>query len=73
MQRTYHKTIVIHPHTGQFVINELPTLVLCGTVWVYGGMEGLPLTAIARRIPKNKKTPTLNSMADNAIPTSKGA
>ena len=26
-----------------------------------------------RRIPKNKKTPTLNSMADNAIPTSKGA
>lgn len=47
MQRTYHKTIVIHPHTGQFVINELPTLVLCGTVWVYGGMEGLPLTAIA--------------------------
>jgi len=47
MQRTCHKTIVIHPHTGQFVINELPTLVLCGTVWVYGGMEGLPLTAIA--------------------------
>ena len=47
MQRTYHKTIVIHPHTGQFVINELPTLVLCGTVWVYGGMEGVPLTAIA--------------------------
>ncbi len=40
MQRTCHKTIVIHPHTGQFVINELPTLVLCGTVWVYGGMEG---------------------------------
>ena len=36
MQRTCHKTIVIHPHTGQFVINELPTLVLCGTVWVYG-------------------------------------
>ena len=35
------------PHTGQFIINELPTLVLCGTVWVYGGMEGLPLTAIA--------------------------
>ena len=36
MQRTCHKTIVIHPHTGQFIINELPTLVLCGTVWVYG-------------------------------------
>lgn len=39
--------IVLQPHAGQFVINELPTLVLCGTVWVYGGMEGLPLTALA--------------------------
>lgn len=39
--------IVLQPHAGQFVINELPTLVLCGAVWVYGGMEGLPLTALA--------------------------
>ena len=40
--------------------------------------EPLPFSAggfvhIFRRIPKNKKTPTLNSMADNAIPTIKGA
>lgn len=39
--------IVLQPHAGQFVINELPTLVLCCAVWVYGGMEGLPLTALA--------------------------
>lgn len=39
--------IVLQPHTGQFVINELPTLVLCCAGWVYGGMEELPLTAFA--------------------------
>lgn len=39
--------IVLRPHAGQFVINELPTLVLCCAGWVYGGMEGLPLTALA--------------------------
>lgn len=39
--------IVLHPHAGQFVIDELSTLVLCGAGWVYGGMEGLPLTVLA--------------------------
>lgn len=39
--------IVLQPHAGQFVINELPTLVLCCAGWIYGGMEGLPLTALA--------------------------
>ena len=34
------------PHTGQFIIDELPTLLLCTAAWVYGGMEGLPLTAV---------------------------
>ena len=43
MQRTYHKTIVIHPHTGQFVINELPTLVLCGTVWAVSYTHLVPV------------------------------
>lgn len=47
MQTTHHGTIVIQPHAGQFVIDELPTLVLCCAVWVYGGMEGLPLTVLA--------------------------
>lgn len=41
------QSIVLQPHAGQFVINELPTLLLCCAVWVYGGMEGLPLTALA--------------------------
>ena len=35
------------PHTGQFIIDELPTLLLCTAAWVYGGMEGLPLTVAA--------------------------
>lgn len=39
--------VVLQPHAGQFVIDELPTLVLCCAGWVYGGMEGLPLTALA--------------------------
>lgn len=39
--------IVLQPHAGQFVIDELPTLVLCCAGWVYGGMEGLPFTALA--------------------------
>lgn len=39
--------IVLHPHAGQFVIDELPTLVLCGAGWVYGGMEGMPFTTLA--------------------------
>lgn len=47
MQTTYHKTIVIHPHTGQFIINELPAFGLCSAMWVYGGMEKQPFTAFA--------------------------
>ena len=47
MQTTLYETIVIHPHAGQFVIDELPTLVLCCAMWGYGGMEDLPLTALA--------------------------
>lgn len=39
--------IELRPHAGQFVIDELPTLVLCCATWVYGGMEGLSLTALA--------------------------
>lgn len=41
------RSIVLQPHAGQFVINELPTLVLCCAMWGYGGMEDLPLTAVA--------------------------
>lgn len=41
------RSIVLQPHAGQFVINELPMLVLCCAMWGYGGMEDLPLTAVA--------------------------
>lgn len=37
-----YRTYTFTPHAGQFVIDELPTLVLCCAGWVYGGMEGLP-------------------------------
>lgn len=40
------RSIVLRPHAGQFVIDELPTLVLCCAMWGYGGMEELPLTAV---------------------------
>lgn len=43
----HFQSIVLQPHAGQFVIDELPAIVLCCTAWVYGGMEGLPLTALA--------------------------
>lgn len=39
--------IVLRPQAGQFVIDELPTLVLCCAMWGYGGMEDMPLTAVA--------------------------
>lgn len=42
-----YRPLAFTPHSGQFVIDELPTLILCCAGWVYGGMEGLPLTALA--------------------------
>lgn len=42
-----NRNIVLQPHAGQFVIDELPTLVLCCAAWVYGGMEGMPLRMLA--------------------------
>ena len=43
----HFQSIVLQPHAGQFFIDELPAIVLCCAAWVYGGMEGLPLTALA--------------------------
>lgn len=45
--RSSNRSLVYTPHTGQFIIDELPTLLLCTAAWVYGGMEGLPLTVAA--------------------------
>ena len=36
----HFQSIVLQPHAGQFVIDELPAIVLCCAAWVYGGMEG---------------------------------
>ena len=41
------RTHVFVPHTGQFVINELPFLVLCCAGWVFGGIDGLPFTTLS--------------------------
>lgn len=45
--RSSNRSLVYTPHTGQFIIDELPTLLLCTAAWVYGGMEGFPLTVAA--------------------------
>lgn len=45
--RSSNRSLTYTPHTGQFIIDELPTLLLCTATWVYGGMEGLPLTVAA--------------------------
>ena len=50
----HFQSIVLQPHAGQFVIDELPAIVLCCAAWVYGGMEGLPLTALAVSVRKRK-------------------
>lgn len=39
------QSIVLQPHRIQFVIDELPTIIVCAAGWIYGGMEGRPFTA----------------------------
>ena len=42
------RNILLRPYTGQFVIDELPLMFVCMAGLVYGGMEGLPLSSMAR-------------------------
>lgn len=42
-----YRDITLRPKTAQFVINELPLLLLCPAGLVYGGMEDVPLASIA--------------------------
>lgn len=44
--RRFH-SIVLRPHAAQFIIDELPLVLLCIAALVYGGMEGLPLGTLA--------------------------
>lgn len=39
-------TIMLHPHTMQFVINELPLFVLCTCGYIYAGIANLPLDGL---------------------------
>lgn len=41
------RNIILRPHAGQFVIDELPLICICMTGMVYGGMEGMPLGSMA--------------------------
>lgn len=41
------RSIVLRPRGMQFVIDELPLLVLCPAALVYGGIEDMPLAPVA--------------------------
>lgn len=41
------QSIVLQPHRMQFVIDELPSIIVCAAGWIYGGMEERPFTAFA--------------------------
>ena len=43
----HFQSIVLQPHRIQFVIDELPAIIVCAAGWIYGGMEGRPFTAFA--------------------------
>lgn len=41
------RNIILRPHAGQFVIDELSLILVCTAGLVYGGMEHMPLRCIA--------------------------
>lgn len=41
------RDIILRPHTGQFVIDEVTLIFMCMAGLVYGGMEGMPLGSMA--------------------------
>lgn len=41
------RDIVLRPHAGQFVIDELLAILMCAAWLVYGGMEAVPLGGAA--------------------------
>ena len=44
------RNIVLRPHAGQFVIDELPLMAICAAGLVYGGIEDMPLGAMAAAV-----------------------
>ena len=41
------QSIVLQPNRMQFVIDELPAIIVCAAGWIYGGMEGQPFSSFA--------------------------
>ena len=44
------RNILLRPHTGQFIINELPMIFTCMVGLVYGGMDAVPLGGAATAV-----------------------
>ena len=47
---THFQNVVLRPHAGQFVIDELPLVLVCMAGLVYGGMERMPLGGIVAAV-----------------------
>ncbi len=47
MSGNNQNTIMLHPHTMQFVINELPWLLLCAAGFIYAGIDNQSLSGLA--------------------------
>ena len=41
-----HQDLVLRPHKAQFIIDELPSIVLCRAGGIYGGMDSVPCSVI---------------------------
>lgn len=41
------QSIVLQPYRMQFVIDELPAIIVCAAGWIYGGMEEQPFSSFA--------------------------
>ena len=46
----HFQSIVLQPHAGQFVIDELHLVSVCVAGLVYGGMEAMPLCGMATAV-----------------------
>lgn len=46
----YFHNVVLRPHTAQFVIDNLPVMLLCIIALTYGGMENMPLGSLAMTV-----------------------
>lgn len=45
-----NRNILLRPHAGQFVIDELPLIFVCMAGLVYGGIEAVPMGGVATTV-----------------------